>query len=87
MLWFCKYCERTMKEERKKKHQELESHRMKARWYKYFTKMDRLMENIKRKYEKGDYTVDEYNEIERKVYLDFDKANDEGHFDRIPDEE
>ena len=87
MLWYCKYCEKTIREERKKKHQELESHKMKARWHKYFSEMDRMMECLKRDYNAGGMSVDEFNETELKIYTEFDKAHDDGYFDRIPDEE
>ena len=60
---------------------------MKARWHKYYSEMDRMMDHLNKEYKKGCYTVDEYNEIEQKIYTDFDKADDIDYFDEVPDEE
>ena len=84
-MWYCKYCKKSMNDLRKIKHQELKSHKTKARWHKYFSKLDHYMDKLKDDYKKGNLTVDDFNKIEQKIYDDFDKADDEGYFENLPD--
>ena len=86
MKWYCKYCDKTINEKRKKQHQLIRRHRIKARWHKCFSTIDRYMKRLNEEYKNGNYSVDEFNEIENQIYKEFDEADDMKYFDNIPDD-
>ena len=84
-MWYCKYCKKSMNDLRKIKHQQLKSHKTKARWHKYFSRLDVCMDKLREDYKSGNLSVDDFNEEEQKIYNQFDKADDEGYFENLPD--
>ena len=84
-MWYCKYCKKSMNDLRKIKHQQLKSHKTKARWHKYFSRLDVCMDKLREDYKNGNLSVDEFNEEEQKIYNEFHKADDEGYFEDLPD--
>ena len=86
MKWYCKYCMRTINKKRKKQHQLIRRHKIKARWHKYFSALDSLIDKLNKDYESGMINVNEYNKIENEIYEELDELDDMNYFNNLPDD-
>ena len=85
--WNCRYCMKTFHINQKDFHTKTNRHKFKARWAKYFSTYDQLINMLNEDNKLFNYSLDEYNEKENDIIKELDLMLISGLFDNLPDEE